>query len=85
MEISRRPIHCAAASGSENVLQLLGDNDDEIDVGEERKQNTPLHLSIRNGHTDCVRLLLSFAAGTGVKNRTGNLQRLPSGSEWTRS
>ena len=67
----RRPIHCAAESGSENVLQLLCDNDDEIDVGEERKQNTPLHLSIRNGHTDCVRLLLSFAAGTGVKNKDG--------------
>ena len=27
----RRPIHCAAEAGSEAVLQLLCDNDDDID------------------------------------------------------
>lgn len=67
----RRPIHCAAEAGSEAVLQLLCDNDDDIDKGEEKKNNTPLHLAIRSNHIDCVRLLLSFAAATGNKNIDG--------------
>jgi ankyrin repeat protein len=67
----RRPIHCASESGSEAVLQLLCDNDDDLDVGEGKKRNTPLHLAIRNNHIDCVRLLLSFAAETGKKNDDG--------------
>ncbi|XP_062203831.1 uncharacterized protein LOC133906058 [Phragmites australis] len=62
------PVHSAAAKGNYKALQsLLLHAQDCVDIPSKTKE-TPLFFAVKNGSTDCVKLLLRFGADTKARN-----------------
>ncbi|XP_076441536.1 ankyrin repeat domain-containing protein 13C-like isoform X1 [Babylonia areolata] len=63
------PLHASVFEGDKiRVAQLIRTHD----LGEKDKHgNTPLHLAVMLGHTECVQLLLAHNAPVKVKNSMG--------------
>lgn len=66
------PLHGAASSGRNDVLQLLLRK--KVEVNHVASDGcTPLHRACLGGHTDTVRTLLQFGAERTVADRSGEI------------
>lgn len=63
------PIHYAALNGNSKIISMLLNNDKSLSVKLNSKQETPLFLASREGHTDVVAMLLQ----TGIVGLTPDL------------
>ncbi|HEX7648699.1 MAG TPA: ankyrin repeat domain-containing protein [Noviherbaspirillum sp.] len=64
------PLHYAAASGSNEIVQMLLDKSAYIDA-ESPNKTTPLMMAARAGHIMTVKLLLDEGADATLKNDLG--------------
>jgi len=64
------PLHYAATSGHDDVVQLLLDHSAYVDAGSPNG-TTPLMMAARGNHLSTVKLLLDNGADLGVKNQLG--------------
>ena len=51
------PLHCAARSGHDQVVDLLLDREAPV-MAKTKNGLSPLHMAIQGDHSDCARLLL---------------------------
>lgn len=64
------PLHYAAASGNNDIVQLLLDRSAYIDA-ESPNKTTPIMMAARGGHIMTVKLLLDEGADATLKNELG--------------
>lgn len=64
------PLHYAAASGNNEIVQILLDKSAYIDA-ESPNKTTPLMMAARSGHIYTVKLLLDEGADATLKNDLG--------------
>lgn len=64
------PLHYAAASGSNEIVQILLDHSAYIDA-ESPNRTTPIMMAARGGHIMTVKLLLDEGADATLKNDLG--------------
>jgi uncharacterized protein len=64
------PLHYAAASGNNEIVQLLLDKSAYIDA-ESPNKTTPIMMAARGGHIMTVKLLLDEGADATLKNERG--------------
>ncbi len=64
------PLHYAAASGNNDIVQLLLDKYAYIDA-ESPNKTTPIMMAVRNGHILTVKLLMDAGADATLKNDQG--------------
>jgi hypothetical protein len=67
------PLWAAASSNHVEVLQVLLDHDPlSVDI-QDNVLRTPLHMAIKNGHLESIRVLLEAGADKNVKNAQGDI------------
>mmetsp|Transcript_7549 Transcript_7549/g.17831 ORF Transcript_7549/g.17831 Transcript_7549/m.17831 type:complete len:383 (+) Transcript_7549:34-1182(+) len=73
-------LHLAAASGSFAMCRLLLTNGALVDAGlRSGAGRAPLQLAAQNGHTDCVRQLLSSQASVNHRDEVGSTALISAG------
>jgi ankyrin len=78
MQDGLTPLHCAARSGHDQVVDLLLERGAPV-MAKTKNGLSPLHMAVQGDHIDCIRLLLLRQAAindvTIVSNEFAFIQR----------